>query len=85
MIRKPEPKLSVSDVVKLFTNVPSTFVDDFFEMYKPDTKQDEFVINIENYCSKNTLLFIEGYRILQVEIIKNIWVILNKIRTHKNR
>lgn len=48
MIRKPEPKLSVSDVVKLFTNVPSTFVDDFFEMYKPDTKQDEFVINIDS-------------------------------------
>ena len=48
MTNTPTPKLSVSDVVKLFTNVPSKFVDDFFALYKPDTKQDEFVINVES-------------------------------------
>jgi phage anti-repressor protein len=44
----PKEKLNVSDVVKLFTNVPSKFVDDFFELYRPDTKQYEFVINIDS-------------------------------------
>ena len=40
--------LTTTDVVKLFTNVPPEFVDDFFLLYKPDTKQDELVINIDN-------------------------------------
>jgi hypothetical protein len=48
MEKTHKSNLSVSDVVKLFTNVPAKFVDDFFALYKPNTKQDEFVINIDS-------------------------------------
>ena len=39
-------KLAITDVVKLFTNVPAKFVDDFFSLYDRDTGQGEFVIDL---------------------------------------
>ena len=48
MDKPKSANLNTSDVIKLFTNVPSRFVDDFFSLYTPNTTQTEFVINIDS-------------------------------------
>ncbi|MEO0038464.1 MAG: hypothetical protein RIQ59_1675 [Bacteroidota bacterium] len=58
--------------IEVFSSLSEIKINNKFDLIIVDGSDDE-LINIENYCSKNTLLFIEGYRILQVEIIKNIF------------
>lgn len=42
----PPPKLSVSDVLKIFTTVPRKFIDDFFSLYdEDDLMKSEYVID----------------------------------------
>ena len=40
------PKLSVPQVIKLFTNVPATFVDDFFLLYDPKDPST-FIVDLD--------------------------------------
>jgi len=41
------PKLSVSQVIKRFTNVPAAFVDDFFSLYDPKDPST-FIVDVES-------------------------------------
>jgi hypothetical protein len=85
MNKSTTANLTITDVVKLFTNVPPKFVDDFFSLYTPNTKQNEFVINLESlakwlnvdkYTLNNTLKlsYKKGtdYTLERVEREKNI-------------
>ena len=38
------PKLTVSQVIKLFTNVPKDFVDDFLALYDPKDPNDFIIV-----------------------------------------
>lgn len=46
MSTKKVPKLSTAEVIKLFTNVPKKFVDDFLALYDP-TYPADFVIDLD--------------------------------------
>ena len=41
-------KLSISEAIKKYTSIPDDFINDFLPLYQHDTKQDAFVINIDN-------------------------------------
>ena len=45
-VSRVHPKLSVPQVIKLFTNVPATFVDDFFSLYDPKDPST-FIVDLD--------------------------------------